>query len=368
MYAALASEKDNLFFSPASIAVALTMAYAGAKGETAREIADVLHLPDLEPARLHAALGFLIGDLTFEKVDDEADEDPVVCQVKMANALWGRRGLGYLDAYLHVLRSFYQSELREVDFADPEGARRIINAWVSAHTNGKIPELLSQGALSELANMVLTNAVYFKARWREQFEEDDTRDQPFYLDDGTTTTVEMMRQTEEFRYAEDELFQVLELPYRGARFAMLIALPRGMESLGALTSELSVERLCDWREDLDTEYVDVWLPKFTQRQPLSLTGVLQGLGIRLAFDEAADFSGMANVTPLMIDQVLHEAFISVDEQGTEAAAATATMMILGEPAGPEDDPVQFHADHPFLYAIVERQSGAVLFLGRMQAP
>jgi serpin B len=382
LYKRLGSGEDNLFFSPASIAVALTMTCAGAKGGTAQEMTEVLHLPDLQPARLHAAFGFLISDLTFEYTqpdddfgmpgsDDDVAVDPVACQVRMASALWGQSGLGYLEAYTHALKSFYESELHEVDFAaDPEHAREIINRWVAARTRDKIPQLLPSGVLDEITLLVLTNAVYFKAQWDEPFEESLTETQPFLLENGATVTTDMMRQTTSFRYTEDDLVQVLELRYTGNRFSMLIVLPRDKNGLAALESRLSFERLREWQAALAHATVDVRLPRFEFRQPLMLAEMLQEMGMRLAFSEAADFSGITNNAPLMIGQVLHEAFINLDEKGTEAAAATAVMMVLGcaeEPAEPSPV-IEFHADHPFVFAITEKANGALLFLGRMKNP
>jgi serpin B len=382
LYKRLGSEEDNVFFSPASIAVALTMTYAGAKGGTAQEMAEVMHLPDLQPARLHAAFGFLMSDLTFEYTQPDDDfgmlasdvtgtVDPTACQVRMANALWGQTGLGYLDAYLHALKSFYESELNEVDFAaDPEHAREIINRWVAARTRDKIPHLLPPGVLDEITLLVLTNAVYFKAQWDEPFEVSLTEPEPFLLESGATITTDMMLQTTSFRYTEDDLVQVLELPYTGNRFSMLIVLPREKNGLAALESRLSFERLREWRAALAPAIVNVRLPRFDFRRPLMLTDVLQEMGMRLAFSEAADFSDITSDAPLMIGQVLHEAFINLDEKGTEAAAATAVMMDLGCAEEPEEPPpiIEFHADHPFLFAITENAHGALLFLGRMKNP
>ncbi|MDH3713616.1 MAG: serpin family protein [Gammaproteobacteria bacterium] len=381
LYHALGSSDGNLFFSPASIAVALTMAHAGAKGGTAQQMAEVLHLPDLQPARLHAAFGFLISDLMFEYAqpysgfsrldsDDTGAVDPTACQVRMANALWGQVGLGYLEVYKHALKSFYESDLHEVDFAaDPEHAREIINRWVAERTREKIPQLLPSGALDEITLLVITNAVYFKAQWDEPFEESLTEPQPFLLESGAALTTDMMCHTTTFRYTQDDLVRVLELPYMGNRFSMLIILPREKNGLAAVEPQLSYERLREWQATLAPAMVNVRLPRFEFRQPLMLADVLQEMGMRLAFSDAADFSGITNKAPLMIGQVLHEAFINLDEKGTEAAAATALAMVLGE-AEPEELPpvIEFHADHPFLFAIAEQANGALLFLGRVKNP
>lgn len=291
--------------------------------------------------------------------------------MQLANALWGQAGLGYLQTYLHVLQSFYASELQQVDFsADPEWARTIINSWVAPHTRDKIPELLPTDVLTPLTLLVLTNAVYFKAQWDEAFEERLTETASFILENNTTVATDMMRQTATFRYTQDDLAQVLELPYAGNRLSMLIILPWEQAGLAELESHLSFEQLHTWQTALSRAVINVWLPEFRVRQPMLLADVLQRMGMGLAFTEAADFSGMTNDAPLMIGQVLHEAFINVDEKGTEAAAATAVVMLLGSAADDEERPpiIEFHADHPFMYAITDVTNSALLFLGRMKAP
>lgn len=382
LYDSLGKGGDNLFFSPAGIAIALTMASAGAQGETAREMAEVLCLPDLPPARLHAAMGFLLADFSFEYAQPDAGfpiggeeeapaADPTACLVRMANALWVCAGLHYHAAYRHVLRSFYESELHTVDFAaDPEHARATVNAWVAERTRDKIPQLLPPGVLDAFTQFVITNAVYFKAQWDEPFVEHFTEPSAFHLAGGGTGTVPMMRQTDAFGYAEDERVQVLELPYTGDRFAMLIVLPRERNGLAATEAALSFEGLGAWRAALSPALVHARLPKFEFRRSLQLGKVLTSLGMRLAFSEAADFYAITDEIPLMIGQVLHEAFINLDEKGTEAAAATAVLMTLGAAEAPDEppEPIQFIADHPFLFAITERASGALLFLGRVHDP
>jgi serpin B len=405
LYCEIGKVEGNLFFSPVSIAIALSMTLAGAKGETAREMARTLNLPDLEPSGLHAAFGFLLSDLSYEYAQPKGDEfwyepntqaasgekvvDPTACLVRMANAIWGQAGLEFLQSYRHVLKSFYESELHQVDFAaNPQQARRRINSWVADKTLDKIPELLPPGILNEITRLVLTNAVYFKAQWNHPFSESETKQQPFFLMEGTTQPVDMMHIIDDFWYTEDDLVQVLSLPYAGGRFVMLIILPKEKNGLRDVESRLSFERLRDWRKSLTCVEVDLLLPKFEFRQQIMLTDVLREMGMRLAFDDTADFSGMAGIEPLkknderlkpenlpqnidelpiVISEFIHEAFINLDEKGAEAAAATGVVIMLG--GIPDEEPkVEFHADHSFGFAIMETSKGVPLFMGRMEAP
>jgi serpin B len=415
LYRVLGKIDGNLFFSPGSIAIALAMAYAGARGETAREMAATMHLPDLDPARLHAAFGFLLWDFNYEYAQPEGDDpallallrkhsddkdlrfadgenvvDPTACLVRMANAIWWQSDLGYLDSYRHILRSFYESDLQQVDFAsNPEQALRQINSWVAEKTLDKIPELLSPCVIDNFTRLVLTNAVYFKAQWDEAFSESKTNQLPFYLVDGNTQSVDMMSKIGVFRYVEDDFVQVLELPYVGGQFAMLIILPKERKGLEAVGAQLSFEQLRDWCEAFTSVEVDLLLPKFKFHQHSMLADVLREMGMRLAFDDTADFSGMTGIEPLkesderlkpenlaqnivnlpiVISEVIHESFINLDEIGTEAAAATAVVMTYGASFHERPKPVEFHADHPFVFAIMETTKGVPLFLGRMERP
>ncbi len=405
-YRVLGKGKGNLFFSPASIAIALAMTYAGAKGETGREIARTMHLPDLEPAKLHAAFGFLLSDFSYEYAQPEGDDfwsgqdmqaaddedglDPTACLVRMANAIWGQKGLGYLESYRHVLQSFYESELQQVDFAtDPEQARRQINSWVAEKTLDKIPELLPPDVIDNITRLVLTNAVYFKAQWEEAFSESQTKQQPFFLMDGTSQPVDMMSKIDYLRYMEGDLVQVLELPYVGGQFAMLIILPKEENGLEAVESRFSFEQLRDWQKALTHVEVNLLLPKFEFRQHSMLADVLREMGMRLAFDDTANFSGMTGIEPLkknddrlkpenlpqkidelpiVINEVIHQAFIGLDEKGTEAAAATAVVMMAGATFDETPKPIEFHADHPFVFAIMDTKIRVPLFMGRMEKP
>ncbi len=271
---------------------------------------------------------------------------------------------------MQLLRAFYRSSLNSVDFCnDPDGARTVINRWVSARTHGRIVELLPPGEITADTRLVLTNAVCFKAQWRGPFEEGATRTGLFYGHDSHRVDAQMMRCFGMLRYTEDERAQVLELPYAGDRFAMLLVLPRGRDALRALEERLSVERFSAWRNALSPAWVKVTLPRFSIRKSLELVDTLTELGMGIAFAPAADFSGFTNDEPLMLGQVRHEAFVDVDEKGTEAAVATAVEFVLGGVQEPIPlIEVEFRADHPFLFSIVSVASGAVLFLGRVHSP
>lgn len=364
LYRQLAQENgNNLIFSPASIMAALTLAYGGARGQTAAEMARVLDLPaDAELAhraqadflRWTRAAAAKTGQRSFE--------------LAMANAIWGQKHVRWRPEYLELARQYYDAGLRTVDFqSNPEAARREINAWVAQNTARKISELLAPGTIHRDIRLVLTNAIYFKADWLEPFEKESTSPQPFFLANGQKTTKPTMHQVNRFRYREDADAQVLELPYQGDALAMVVILPKPGVGLKKLEEQLTQETLTKWTSGLRPQQVSVYLPKFEFRASLQLAKTLADLGMPLAFSDLADFSGMSEQVSLKIERVIHQAYVAVDEKGTEAAAATAiTMKPTAAPA--EDQPVLFRADRPFLFLIRERQGGTILFLGRLTEP
>ena len=362
LYRALAEEEGgNLFLSPYSIALALAMTYAGAEGQTAQEMAEVLHLT-LPDARVHAAMNAL--DLALHAGEDrEMDSyDPPI--FRSANALWGQQGLGFEEAFLETLAANYGAGMRVLDFAESEEARQIINAWVEEQTEDRIQDLIKPGVLDALTRLVLTNAVYFKAQWQYQFSEGATADGPFYLADGSAVTVPMMRQTERLGYYAEDGLQVLELHYMGGTHSMLILLPEQGE-LDALAAGLDEARLRELVAQVERQTVALTMPRFEYEAEFSLGEMLQELGMPTAFGEGADFSGMTTEADLFISEVVHKAWVAVDEEGTEAAAATA--VVMAESAMPME-PVEVTVDHPFLFAIRHRGTGTLLFLGQVVDP
>jgi serpin B len=354
----------NIFYSPFSISVALAMTWAGARGATEQEIADTLRFT-LPQERLHPAFNAL--DLELARRGQVAQgRDEKGFRLRIVNALWGQQGFRFLPAFLDTLAQNYGAGLRLLDFAgDPEAARGIINDWVSDQTEGRIQDLIPPGVIDALTRLVLTNAIYFNAAWAEPFEKSQTTDLPFHLLNGGQVKVPMMRQTTEYGYAEGEGFQAVELPYDGRELAMVILLPEE-------------GRFEEFENSLDAGQVEVILgglayrqvaltmPRFRVESAFALADTLSAMGMPSAFKpDQADFSGMDGARDLYIGDVLHKAFVSVDEAGTEAAAATAVIMKLTAlPASP----VQVVVDRPFIFLIRDLQTGTILFVGRLVNP
>jgi serpin B len=357
LYASLRQRQGNLFFSPHSIHVALGMTYAGARGPTARQMASVLHLT-IPQDKLHAAFAALIKDLnTGGKIGDRE-----LYKLVVANALWAQNGYPFHADFQNVVSANYRAALRQVDFINAtEDARLEINRWVEKQTNDKIKNLLPTGVLTPLTRLVLTNAIYFKSSWANQFPKFATRDAPFHVTSDKTTQVKMMRQAERFGYFEADDLQAVELPY-------IVLLPRNADGLADLEKNLTGAKLADWVGGLKARRAQLALPRFTFSSQFSLSKTLQSLGMTDAFSpDAADLSGIATVEKLFIQAVIHKAFVDVNEEGTEAAAATAVAIGVGAMLEP-DKPVVFTADHPFLFVIRHRDSGAILFIGRVVNP
>ena len=376
LYAKLAEEADgNLFFSPASIHTALTMTYAGARGNTARQMADVLALPhdiffrppmrgagDMMPIpweqdRVHPAYRGLLAQLT--------PGPDAGYQLHVANALWGQEGYAWLDEFLQVTEDNYGAGLQEVDFvSQTEQARQTINTWVEEQTNDKIRELLKRGILTPETALVLTNAIYFKGDWASQFDPDATADAPFHISADESVDAPLMHQEGTFGYAEDENVQIISLPYVGDELSMVVILPKQVDGLANAAGQLTPDALSGMIAGLQEREVDVYLPKFTMTSEFSLGEVLQSMGMTDAFGNA-DFSGMNGGRDLFISAVVHKAFVDVNEEGTEAAAATG--VVMGITSVPPAPPV-FRADHPFLFVIRHNETGAILFMGRVTDP
>ncbi|MEM4202240.1 MAG: serpin family protein [Candidatus Hadarchaeum sp.] len=355
LYRVVRGSEGNLFFSPYSISLALAMTYAGARGFTAQEMAEVLHFT-LPQERLHPAFNAL--DLALMAQNSEN------FRLNIANSIWGQIGFEFRQEFLDVLALNYGAGLRGLNFREnPESARVRINDWVSEQTKEKIKDLIPPGAIDALTRLVLTNAIYFNAVWEHQFSENLTADGVFTLLDGSQVTVPMMSwpKGERIRYTEGEGYRAVELPYRDTTAAMLVILP---ESFEEFEGTLTAGRLREIVASLESQNVIVKMPKFRFEFPLDLTETLAGMGMATAFSDQADFTGMAE-DRLKISKVLHKAFISVDEKGTEAAAATAVIMELTAVLPP---PIAVSIDRPFIFLIHDTSTGAVLFMGRVLDP
>jgi len=361
LYGRVRGEEGNLFLSPYSIASALSMTWAGARGETATEMADTLALPPAwrgEPERIHAAFGHLTDSLNDPKAAYE---------LTVANALWGQKGHGFRGEFLGLVDEFYGAGLREVDFArNTEAARRTINAWVEKETREKIKNLIPQGGLTPLTRLVLTNAIYFLGTWQFPFDEDRTKEEDFFAP-SAAVRVPMMRETKHYRYADAGGHHVLQLPYKGRDLAMLLLVPKAKEGLAAVEKALSAEALAGWIGKMKPTRVRVLLPRFKVTWKREMSSVLAAMGMPRAFHPGrADFSGMAGRPgDLFIQKVFHKAFVEVNEEGTEAAAATAVGVgVTGIPP----EPIVVRADRPLVFLIRDTRSGAILFLGRLVNP
>jgi serpin B len=366
LYHTLREEKDgNLFYSPHSISLALAMTYAGARGETERQMADTLHFT-LPQDHLHPAFNGL--DLALASRGEGAEgKDDQGFRLNIVNAIWGQESYEFLAEFLDTLGVNYGAGLRLLDFAgDPEASRVTINDWVSEQTEDRIKDLIPQGAINELTRLVLTNAIYFNAAWAEPFGESLTKDGPFFLLDGSQVAVPMMRQTTSLGYTEGAGYQAVELPYDGQELSMVIFLPEA-GTFEAFEESLDAERADAILQSLGRREVALIMPKFEVESDFSLADALAALGMPVAFSPDADFSGMDGTYDLFISDVIHKAFVSVDEAGTEAAAATAVIM-EAEAALEEEEPIEVTVDRPFIFIIRDIETEAILFVGRVVNP
>jgi serpin B len=360
LYSQLRTQEGNLFLSPYSISTALAMAYGGARGDTAAQMAKVMHF-GLAQEKLHPAFAALESELNAVQQKGQV-------KLAVANSLWPQKSHAFLPAYLDLCKTDYGVAVKPLDFIGAaEPARQTINAWVEDKTNRKIQELIKPGILNEATCLVLVNAVYFKGNWSSQFDKQLTKAGPFHVSAGKTVETPMMQTTKEFRYAESPEAQALELPYAGEDLSMLVLLPRDTNSLAAFERSLSPDKLYAWIRSLRSREVQLWLPKFKTTSEFSLNQTLAVLGMTDAFTPRADFSGMDGTKNLFISAVIHKALVEVNEEGTEAAAATG---VVGTLKGIHilEEPVVFRADHPFLFLIRDNRTGSILFLGRIVDP
>ena len=352
---------ENAVFSPYSISAAFAMAYAGAAGETADQMQKVMHWSG--PASKIAA------DFTaLDQILKDAQKSGAV-QLSIANALWPQKGFTFQKDYLALLEGNFKTALHEADFAkQPEAERSRINQWVEQQTKARIKDLLPPGSVSSLTRLVLANAIYFKAGWQTPFSTNSTRPAPFYLAAGGSVSTPLMAKQSDFRYALMPNFKILELPYQGNELSMMVILPDATNGLPELEKELTSAKLEAWTRALRRTEVSVFLPKFKLDFQLPLNAAMQALGMTDAFSQKdADFTDMTGNRDLFISQAMHKAFVEVNEEGTEAAAATGIVMNVRSAARPQEKPV-FRADHPFIYLIRHQATGTVLFLGRLTNP
>jgi serpin B len=370
LYGRLKDRQGNLFLSPYSISTALAMTYAGATGQTEQQMADTLYF-SLYSERNDAARKPFIPAFhkTFGGIIQQlnASGEKGGFELVVANALWGQKDFKFLPEYLALVKTNYDGNLEQVDFkTQTEEARKTINAWVENKTKDKIKELIKQGTLDSMTRLVLTNAIYFKGKWASQFKPENTKDAPFTLLNGEKMNVPMMHQTKEFGYAETDTLQMLELPYVNNYLSMVILLPKKLDGIRDLEKELTADNLNDWHYKQKNREVQVYVPRFKLTSEFSLADVLASMGMPEAFSPQADFSGMTGGRDLYISAVVHKAFVDVNEEGTEAAAATGVAMRLTS-VSPSSQTI-FRADHPFIFLIRDNKTSSILFLGRTENP
>jgi len=349
-----ADKEENVFFSPWSITNAFAIAYEGARGNTADEMSDAFGFVKDDEERRNA----------FASIHEDLNQKDAKYKLNTANALWIKEGYEIKQDYINTAKVYYDSKVDNVDFVTDEGVN-IINEWVKSKTNNKIEDLLAKDSTDELTRLVITNAIYFKGEWMYPFSPDWTRQSDFHINKDKTVTVSMMDLDDrKLNYAQNELLEILELPYKGEKISMLILLPKEIEGLKSVEENLTVEKLSQWRENLSETQIAVLLPKFTAETKYDLKVNLQNMGMKMPFDTFnADFSGINETEQLYIDQAVHKAFVNVYELGTEAAAATG--IEVRATSGP---PATFRADHPFIYLIQDNETGNILFVGRVIDP
>ena len=343
------NNKDNIFFSPVSISTAFAIAYEGASNNTADEIQDVFDFPQDDEKRRDSFLS-LIKDLN--------KEDNQEYQLRLANALWLANGFKPNDEYVQIAKNYYDSEVTTVNF-NSDGVDKI-NGWVKDKTEGKIKEIFAPDPANSAIQLAITNAIYFKGIWTEQFDPEKTKIDNFYTDKDTAVKVPLMElKTAFLNQARTDQAKIVELPYEGDKVSMLVLLPKKIDGIKSLEESITKDNLKKWREDFEEIKTKVYLPKFKIETTYDMVPVLQELGIHDAFGDA-DFSRISD-SDLFISKVIHKAFVEVNEEGTEAAAATGIAML-------QSGPVEFRAYHPFVFIIQEKETGQILFMGRIMNP
>ncbi len=348
------SEEDNLMISPLSVSYALGMTYNGAAGTTLEAFRDVLHFENLTNQEVNETYKDLMDQLVT--LDDHIE-------FSIANSIWYRLGFEVLSEFIATNQEYFDAAVEEIDFSDPQ-TLEIINKWIEDKTNGKIQDMLDYIPVD--AVMYLINAIYFNAQWKYEFEKDKTYEDNFFMEDGSGYLADYMVVNGDFNYTYNEDFSAVELPYGDSAFSMVVMLPSGNKTLADLVANLNTEHWDSWFENSSMTNVQVELPKFKYGFKSLLNDPLCNLGLGVAFSNAADFTLIRPAGGIYISRVIHQTFIDVKEEGTEAAAATIVEISYNAIDG--DSPVFFKACKPFLYVIKENSTGAVVFIGTVGKP
>jgi len=339
--------------SPVSIALALAMTYNGAAGDTKTAMEQTLGLNGLNIEDINQSYQNLIHGLVTL--------DPGVL-LTIANSIWYRDDFEVLQSFIDINQQYYNAQVTPLDFNNPVSVE-VINNWVDENTNHKIPEILSE--INPETVMFLINAIYFKGSWTALFDPAQTSDSPFYMEDGTELTIPTMKQKNLFGYFENELFKALKLPYGNEKFSMMVFLPASPHNVNDIIAELNPSNWNDWSGSFTiTDSVNLYLPKFKFSYEITLNDVLKTLGMSIAFTSQADFTGINPAGNLLISNVKHKSFVEVNEEGTEASAATIVEMVVT--SAPQE--INFHANRPFLFIITEKTTNAIVFIGKVAKP
>lgn len=360
LFKQIQSDSENLIFSPYSIGTVLAMIYSGSGGKTMEEMSEVLYFPSPE----------LLDPVESGMRESMQETDTMRgTDFRLANAIWAQENFSFLPAYLTRVGKYYDAPLSLMDFVEPsnrEKSRIKINDWVEEKTNNRIQDLIQPGILDASTRMVLTNAIYFNGGWMFPFDKAATSSSLFHPSKQESIKTDFMHQARSYPYYEDEEIQAISLPYKNNRMALMVLLPKSIEGWRMISHVISYERINLVISGLETREVQLALPKFKSELIVNLRQELTSMGMGTAFSRNADLSGMTGEKNLYIDEVIHKAFIEVSETGTEAAAATAA--IIGLKSGLRDDPVRFFADHPFVYFLLDQQTGCIIFIGRFVKP
>ncbi|XP_020138008.2 serpin B3-like [Microcebus murinus] len=371
------SKEDNIFYSPFSITSAFGMLLLGCRENTALQIEKVLHFNEVtentkerdtkchdeKPGNVHHQ---------FQKLLTELHKHTEAYELKIANKLYGEKTYQFLEEYLDNIKEFYLASAESIDFQNAaEENEKKINSWVETQTNGKIKDLFPNKTLDNTTILVLVNAVYFKGQWEEKFNKEDTKEGEFWLNKGTSKSVQMMNQRKSFNFAllEDVQAKVLEIPYKGEDLTMIVLLPNEIDGLQKLEDKLTAQKLIEWTssQNMSKRDVDLYLPQFKVEESYELKDMLMAMGMVDVFSpQDTDLSGMTGSRGLVVTKVLHKAFVEVTEEGAEAAAATGIAINLTSASYPIHE--EFHCNHPFLFFIKQNKTNSILFFGRVSSP
>ncbi len=347
------NEEVNIFFSPYSISTCLSMIYEGARGETAKEMQQIFEWSTNPEDRVSSTA------YIYNKINNPENE----CEIHSANAVWAQEEYPFTEEYINVLEAGYGGKAVNIDFRQSDRARNQINEWVELRTNNKIQDLFEEGMINADTRMVLTNALYFRGDWKHQFYPGKTRNTMFNVSSVEQVSVDMMNLRDKwFNYTETDMVQVLEMDYLGEDYSMIIILPKETD-LEMIENSLDYDAFSGLVEDLEEREMVLSIPKFSLETKYKMNEGLSDLGMSQAFTPSADFSGVSTQDNLWLGYVVHQTYVSVGENGTEAAAATGGIFTLSMPRG-----IRFRVDHPFIFAIMEKETGLILFMGRVIDP